>query len=140
MASLHEAFEGDMKLTFHVGAWPFAKKDKQTGKVQKGEAGQWLLKAFAIINRLRFLRGTIADPFRNNAEAQLARQVLADYEEDIDFAMANTHTDQELLSQLLDVPEQIRGYGHVRERHVKKTQQLRTKLRNEISHGQARAA
>lgn len=140
MESLQNAFEGDIKLTFHVGAWPFAKKDKRTGIVTKGDAGQWLLKVFSVMSRLRFLRGSIVDPFRHNAEARVARVVLKEYEEDIDFALAVNYTDRapadrELIFKLLDLPEQIRGYGHVRERHVKKVQLLRNKLRTEIRNG-----
>ena len=118
--SLSETFEGDMDLTFYFGAWPYGGTDPKTGKAVKGAVkGKTALRFFGILNRLRFLRGTALDPFRNNDEARLARKLLADYQADIDFALANwsdTHADT--LTELLDLPEHIRGYGHVRERHA----------------------
>jgi len=128
--ALAQTFDGDVKLTFHVGAWPFGGVDKVTGKPVKGEAGPWMLKAFGLMARFRGLRGTLVDPFRNNAEARLAREVLAEYEADIDFALSHWSADTaSTLTELLALPEQIRGYGHVRERHVAQARQRRAELR-----------
>lgn len=140
-ASLAEAFDGDLKLTFHVGAWPFGRKDKTTGKPIKGEAGQWLLGVFGVMAKLRGLRGGWLDPFRNTAEAKLARKVLADYEADIDFALSHQAPDKaQQIAELLNLPDQIRGYGHVRERHVAAAEKKRAALRAAIATDTARAA
>jgi len=94
-----------------------------------------------VMSRLRGLRGSFLDPFRHNAEARLAREVLAEYESDIEFALARVNTaDPALLQQLLNLPDQIRGYGHVRERHVKQTRVFGQNLRTEIEHSQSKAA
>ena len=46
----HEAlareFDGDFKLHFHIGAWPFARLDPASGRMKKGEVGPWAMKAF----------------------------------------------------------------------------------------------
>ena len=66
-------------------------------------------------------------------EARLARVLLADYQADIDFALA--HWDEVKaapLTELLNLPEQIRGYGHVRERHAEAAAKRRASLRMEI--------
>lgn len=133
MAELKEAFEGDLKLTFHVGAWPFATTDPVTGKVQKKPVGAWLLPVFRLMNRFRRLRGSWLDPFRNTAEAKLAERALADYEADIDFALAHaSEGNMAAVEDLLNLPEFIRGYGHVRERHLDDIEHQRSALRARI--------
>ncbi|MCV2888789.1 indolepyruvate ferredoxin oxidoreductase family protein [Ruegeria aquimaris] len=141
-AQLEEAFEGEMELTFHFGAWPFGGTDPRTGKPVKGAVkGKTAMRFFGLMNRFRGLRGTILDPFRNNAEAKLARKLLADYEADIAFALANwSDATAAKLTELLDLPEHIRGYGPVRERHAKAVAQKRAALRATIGAAQTEAA
>jgi indolepyruvate ferredoxin oxidoreductase len=138
---LADTFEGDLKLTFHVGAWPFARTDKKTGKLVKGEVGQWVLTAFALMTRLRGLRGSLLDPFRNSAEAKLARRLLAEYEADVAFALDHWSDNQARnITALLSLPDQIRGYGHVRERHAKEVAQKRRTLMAQITASPAKVA
>lgn len=130
---LKEAFEGEMKLTFHLGAWPFARTDKTTGRPRKGEVGGWILYVFRVMSKLRLLRGSVLDPFRNGAEAKLARKILAGYESDLKFALDHAGAGQTGdIEELLNQPEYIRGYGHVRERHLVKVDARRAELRDKI--------
>jgi indolepyruvate ferredoxin oxidoreductase len=136
--SLKDTFDGDLTLTFHLGAWPFGGTDRKTGKPIKGQAGPWMMRVFGLMARMRGLRGTLLDPFRNTAEARLARRVLADYESDIEFALAHLSADTSAgtgprIAALLALPEQIRGYGPVRERHVAAAETKRQALRTSIS-------
>ncbi|MCA0869870.1 indolepyruvate ferredoxin oxidoreductase family protein [Seohaeicola saemankumensis] len=139
---LEEAFEGDMELTFYFGAWPYGGTDAKTGKPVKGAVkGKTAMRFFGLMNRFRFLRGSFLDPFCNNAEAKLARKLLADYEADIDFALSNwSETTADTLTELLDLPEHIRGYGHVRERHAEAAQTKRDALKARIANLTAQAA
>jgi len=83
------------------------------------------------MSRMRGLRGSWLDPFRYGQEAQLHREALAIYEADVSFALtqAAAGADPQLLAELLNLPDQIRGYGHVRERHLEKVQARRAELR-----------
>jgi indolepyruvate ferredoxin oxidoreductase len=66
---------------------------------------------------------------------------LADYQADIDFVLANwTENKAEAMTELLDLPEHIRGYGHVRERHAKDAQKRRDELRSAIQNQKDKAA
>lgn len=132
--SLSEAFEGDMEMTFHFGAWPYGGIDPKTGKAVKGAVkGKTALRFFGLLNRLRGLRGTVFDPFRNNDEAKIARKLLAEYEADINYALAKwSDADAAQLTALLDLPEHIRGYGHVRERHATAAQAKREEIKTSI--------
>ncbi len=86
--ALAEEFEGPFKIHFHIGAWPFARPDPRTGVMGKGEAGPWAMTAFRLMARLRFLRGTLLDPFRNSDERKLERRLIAEFEADIDELVA----------------------------------------------------
>lgn len=115
LAALAEEFEGDFKLHFHLGAWPFAKTDAR-GKVTKAELGPWTLQVLRVLARLRGIRGTWLDPFRNNAERRLDQSLLKQYEADIDrllpvLSAANIG----IATKIASLPEGVRGYGHVKE-------------------------
>ena len=68
--NLSREFEGSYQLHFHIGAWPFARLDPASGKMKKGEVGPWAMTAFRMMARLKFLRGTLLDPFRKSERAQ----------------------------------------------------------------------
>lgn len=140
--ALAETFEGDMKLTFHFGAWPLGGLDKATGKYTKGEVSSRVaLFFFGIMNRFRFLRGSILDPFRFSSERKLAAELLSEYEADIDFALSNNSAEAaESIAQLLNLPDQIRGYGHVRERHAEAVRKNREELRIAVLARELKAA
>ncbi len=113
---LAATFEGDYRLRFHLGAWPFARTDPATGATLKGEAGPWVLPVFRLMARFRRWRGSWLDPFRNSPERRLDRRLLADYEAEVDRLVAGLDAGgYELAVSLASLPERIRGFGHVRE-------------------------
>ncbi len=115
-------FDGQPVLQFHVAGGPFGKRDPATGQLRKVEVGPWLMTAFKWLARVRFLRGSWLDPYRNSDERQLARRLLADYEADIQQVLTRLNADnRDTAAELLDWPETIRGYGHVRLAHAEST-------------------
>jgi len=126
---LQATFEGDYKIRFNVGAWPFGGVD-QNGRPYKKEIGPWLMSAFGLLKNLKGLRGTVFDPFRSNAERKLALRLLAEYEAEIGELIATL--DKKTIDRaaaLASLPEKIRGYGHVRERHVAQVEKERTAIK-----------
>ncbi|MDN3921482.1 indolepyruvate ferredoxin oxidoreductase family protein [Roseateles violae] len=120
---LEATFEGDYKLHFHIGAWPFSRKDA-AGKPVKREFGPWLMPAFRVLAGLRFLRGSWMDPFRHGAERRLALEAIAEYEAQIASLLGTLSADNyELAVAIASAPEKIRGYGHVRERQLQLARQ-----------------
>ena len=133
-AALNQEFEGAYKLHFHIGAWPFARPDPQTGIMAKGEAGPWVMTAFRVLSRLRFLRGTPLDPFRNSDERKLERKLLAEFETDIDGALARlTPANHNAAVRLASLPETIRGYGRVKEAHAVKAAKEREAIQRDFA-------
>jgi indolepyruvate ferredoxin oxidoreductase len=128
-AQLKETFTGDYKIHFHLGAWPFAKTDPVTGNPLKAELGAWVLSMFKIMAKLRGLRGTAFDPFKRSEERVLADQLLAEYESDMALVLSKLNADNlDAAIQLANLPEKIRGYGHVRRAAAMSLQNDRVQL------------
>ncbi|MBA2237218.1 MAG: indolepyruvate ferredoxin oxidoreductase family protein [Lysobacter sp.] len=112
-------YEGDYKLRFHLAPPLFAKKDEQ-GRLIKQEFGGWMLGAFKLMARLKFLRGTALDIFGYSEERRSERQLIADYEQTIAALLPTLDGGNvDLAAQIASIPEHIRGYGHVKEAHLR---------------------
>ena len=81
--------------------------------------GPWMLTAFRLLAKLKFLRGTALDPFGYAAERKIERQLVRDYETLLDELLAKLAPDNHYLAVgLAAIPEKIRGFGHVKLRHL----------------------
>ena len=119
LEGLNAAFEGDMKINFHLGGGPFGKKDPITGQNVKTRVGPWMMSAFKLLAGLRSLRGSLLDPFRNSPERKLAIKLRTLYEQDMVQAAALIEANRfEAAQQLLSWPRTVRGFGHVRARNA----------------------
>ena len=126
---LKRTFDGDVRLSFHLGAGPFARRDPESGEVRKSEVGPWILPVFRGLASLRRLRGTWLDPFRRTEERRMALAALAEYEADIDRLLAEVDGERlPLALEIAGLPETIRGYGHVRAASLTVTGRRRDQL------------
>lgn len=126
---LRRTFEGQIKLSFHLGAGPFARRDPDTGAIRKTEVGAWILPVFRVLARLRFLRGGLLDPFRRSAERRDALAAIAQYETDIERMLTGLDATRiPIAIEIASLPEGLRGYGHVRSAAAAKLVQLRERL------------
>ena len=113
-------FEGDYKLVFHLAPPTLNKPDAKTGVARKSTYGPWMMSAFRMLAKLRRFRGGALDVFGRSAERQMERRLIGEYETLIGEVLDRlTPQNYELAVDLASVPEYIRGYGHVREQHVK---------------------
>jgi indolepyruvate ferredoxin oxidoreductase len=99
---------------------PFvAKPDPATGVPRKRTYAPWMIGAFRVLAKLRRLRGTPLDVFGRTAERRRERELIVEYEALVAEIVAklapHNHT---LAVALARIPEEIRGYGHVKERHL----------------------
>jgi indolepyruvate ferredoxin oxidoreductase len=119
-AKLRAQFEGDYKLRFHLAPPLGSRRDPDSGHLIKREFGAWMLPVMKVLARLRTLRGTAFDPFGRTPERRRERQLIADYETLMDEVLAGLDAESHALAiGLASVPEGIRGYGHVKDRHIK---------------------
>jgi indolepyruvate ferredoxin oxidoreductase len=97
----------------------FARKDKVTGLPRKITLGPWMLPAFGVLAKFKFLRGTALDIFGYSAERRTERKLIADYEALLDEIIAGLTPDNHHIALgLANIPEKIRGFGHVKARHL----------------------
>ncbi|MBC9878688.1 indolepyruvate ferredoxin oxidoreductase family protein [Bradyrhizobium sp. INPA01-394B] len=136
-----EKFDGDFTLKYHLAPPIFAKRDKTTGHLQKQEFGGWMIHAFRVLARLKFLRGGAFDPFARAEERRTERNLIADYLAMIDQRIAGLKAEQiPLLVRLARVPEIIRGFGHVKEANVKLAAAEKARLEAELENSRFAAA
>ncbi len=127
--SLREQFAGDFRLSVHLAPPLFARRDPETGQLQKQEYGTWVLRAMGALSRLRGLRGTPFDIFGYSAERRLERRLIGDYEALLEEVLARLTPDNHALAvELASVPERIRGFGHVKEAHIAKAKACEAEL------------
>jgi indolepyruvate ferredoxin oxidoreductase len=124
---ISELFEGDFKLHYHL-APPLLARRNAKGELQKQHFGPAMLTAFKVLARLKGLRGTALDIFGKTAERRQERALITQYRASIDevvVALAGTGGqahDKERYAMALGIarlPEQIKGFGHVKERNIK---------------------
>ena len=135
-SGLEQQFEGPVRLHAHLGGGPLARQDA-SGRPLKTELSGWVWPALRVLARLRVLRGSWLDPWRHNAERQLARECLAQYEQDLDrieaeLAQPVDERRHALLQRLAALPERLRGYGHVRARHAAQVRDERQRILIEL--------
>ncbi len=118
MAKVAAQFEGDYKLSYHLAPPLIAKRDAH-GHLVKQPFGPWMLTAFRLLAKLKGLRGTALDIFGRSSERQGERELIGEYRACIDEVL-NTLVEPRLAQavEIARIPEDIRGYGHVKEKHL----------------------
>ncbi len=113
-------FDGDnLRFEFHLAPPLFARRDKGTGLPRKMSFGPWLMPAFRVLAKLKFLRGTALDPFGRSTERRTERRLIGDYEALLDELLTQlTPENHHLAVALAAIPEKIRGFGHIKQQHL----------------------
>ena len=130
-------FDGDYQLKFHLAPPLLAKHDSH-GHLIKREYGPWMMRAFGVLAHLRFLRGGVLDPFGYTSERKQERALIGAYRETVAVLLSKLSVDN--LAQavaIARIPEEIRGYGHVKERHLTAAKLKEAELLRQYLAGQA---
>jgi indolepyruvate ferredoxin oxidoreductase len=118
--SVRKQFEGDFKISFNLAPPMLPGKDA-SGRPRKRAFGAWMVPIFRTLARFRFLRGTAFDPFSYSEDRKLERNLIAGYEQDVVTAVKLLSPKTiDIAVELLSLPDQIRGYGPVKEASVAK--------------------
>ena len=136
-----EQFEGGYKLRFHLAPPLLGRRDER-GEPVKSEFGPWMLSAFKLLAKLRRLRGTALDVFGYTDERRTERRLIEEYAQLLDELVAGLRPDNHALAvQIASIPEEIRGYGHVKMRSLTAAREMQTRLLAEFRNpAQQRAA
>jgi indolepyruvate ferredoxin oxidoreductase len=113
-AKVNGMFEGDFKLHYHLAPPLLARKNEQ-GELQKAKFGPWMRTAFRLLAPLKVLRGGALDVFGYTQERREERALAQEYQSAV-AGMLPTLNSANLAAALAfaRVPEQIRGFGHVK--------------------------
>jgi indolepyruvate ferredoxin oxidoreductase len=112
-------FEGDYKIKFHLAPPLLAKRDAK-GHLIKQEFGPWMMQAFRVMAKLKSLRGTPLDIFGYTRERKTERALIDQYRKTVGTLLPQLTLDNlPKAVAIAGIPEDIRGYGHVKERHLK---------------------
>ena len=113
-ARLGREFEGRTRVRYHM-APPILGKRDAAGQPVKQSFGPWMKPVLQVLARMKRLRGTRLDPFGHTEERRLERQLLADYRRFLEELLPRLDAvDLGVAVELARLPEQIRGFGHVK--------------------------
>ncbi|MEO8857991.1 MAG: indolepyruvate ferredoxin oxidoreductase family protein [Burkholderiaceae bacterium] len=116
-------FEGDFKLHYHL-APPLIAKKNEKGELQKQKFGPGMLRGFRVLAWLKGLRGTPLDIFGRTQERREERALIGEYRASIEEVLATLDTSNHAAAvDIARIPEQIKGYGHVKQRNLKAARQ-----------------
>ncbi|MEQ1944888.1 indolepyruvate ferredoxin oxidoreductase family protein [Mesorhizobium sp. VNQ89] len=111
---ISKEFQSFDRLEFHL-APPILGRTGNDGKPRKSSFGGWMMPAFKLLAKMKRLRGGAFDIFGYTEERRFERDLLAQYEQDIDFILEGLSAKQlDAAVALASVPSLIRGYGHVK--------------------------
>jgi len=131
-AQLNRHFEGDFRLKFHLAPPLFASRDPKSGHLIKQEFGAWMLPAFRLLAKLKPLRGTRFDPFGYTRARKIERALIGEYEALVEELLGGlTSANHALAVRLAAVPDDIKGYGHVKDAHLERAKRKQAALLSE---------
>jgi indolepyruvate ferredoxin oxidoreductase len=116
--AVEEQFGKGAQLTFLL-APPLISKKNAKGELIKQPYGPWLMPVFKILRGFKWLRATTFDPIGWTAERKMERQLRDEYLARLDLLAAGLNAGNHGLAiEIASVPDEIRGYGHVKEKSV----------------------
>ena len=129
MKKIRSRFEGNFKLKLHFSPPLFSRRDFHTGEPIKSPFGSWIFPAMKILSRFKFLRGSLFDPFSKTKERKMERQLILEYEQTMNEILRGlTKKNHNLALEIAKIPEKIRGFDLVKQRHCEAAKFLEQKL------------
>ncbi len=110
-----ERFDGDFTVSFHLAPTFLARPDPDSGRIHKLKFGPWMKTAFGWLAKLRRLRGTPFDVFGYHPERKAERALTTQFEADIGQLIGELTAERlPIAIELARLPDEIRGYGHIK--------------------------
>ncbi len=128
LTRIQDSFEGDFKVHYHL-APPLLAKRNAKGELVKQKFGPAMLTGFKWLAKLKGLRGTRLDILGRTEERKTERALIGEYMQHVEATLqgltAQTHAHAVDVAR---VPENIKGFGHVKERNIRAARSLWTSL------------
>ena len=124
LTRIQDSFEGDFKVHYHL-APPLLAKRNAKGELVKQKFGPAMLTGFKLLAKLKGLRGTGLDILGRTEERKTERALIGEYMQQLEATLpglnALTHAHAVDVAR---VPENIKGFGHVKERNIQAARSL----------------
>lgn len=136
LAQLDAQFKHGYSIHYNLAPPLISPRDAVTGELTKSKFGGWMLYAFKAIKHLKGLRGSMLDVFGQTQERHQERALIEDYLRLMDVLIAGLKpSNHQSAVSLASVPDEIRGYGHVKAKSIQQAEALYSKHLDEF-HGQ----
>ena len=124
-----ETFEGNFSLQFSLAPPLLSARDSESGHLKKRLYGPWVMSAYRLLAKLKFLRGTSLDPFGYSAERRAERRQIEAYEATVRELLGDLTRDNHALAvEIARLPLKIRGFGHVKQSSIEAAEVRETEL------------
>jgi indolepyruvate ferredoxin oxidoreductase len=118
LQKIGDMFEGDYTVNYHL-APPIISKTNEKGELQKQKFGPLMLTGFKLLKHFKVLRGTPLDIFGSSEEREMERALIGEYVTSIEAVLAKLTVDNHALAlEIANLPDAIKGFGHVKARNV----------------------
>ncbi len=122
MRQLDETFEGDYRFYFNMAPPLISRRDSNTGIPKKIRFGSYMMPCFKMLACCKGIRGKWFDPFSYTSERRNEKLWASKYLQTMErIGETLTVENLPLAVKIAQLPEQIRGYGHIKERNMKNT-------------------
>ena len=126
--SLFEEFDKFSKIRFYFAPQILSLKNKSE-KIKKKQFGPWFFIFLLVLAKAKFIRGTIVDIFSYTRDRKNEVRLIAQYESDLKkllplYKLSN----RDLINEIASLPNEIRGFGHVKERSIRKVSKKREEI------------
>ena len=119
LAELDAQFPHGYTVKYNLAPPLIADRDPATGHLQKKQFGPWMFKAFQKRAGWKGLRGGALDFFGKTEERLQERASIEEYVKLLDEVLTKlTPLNHAAAVALAKVPDEIRGFGHVKEKNL----------------------
>ena len=131
---LDETFEGDLRLELHLAPnLPSLQRKTDFGGSRKITFGPWMFKVLRLLAKFKGVRNSWLDVFRFDHDRVVERRLLSEYENLLAEFFDNLTCDNYATAvALARLPEKIRGFGHIKARHIAAADLERERLLGEF--------
>jgi indolepyruvate ferredoxin oxidoreductase len=127
--TLARDFQPGGTMRFHLAPPLLARLDPATGRPRKISFGPWLKPFLRGLSAMKGMRNTVFDPFGYTAERRAERSLITRYEDDVAELIANlTPGNHAIAVAVAQLPQDIRGFGPVKEQSMKRATERRAEL------------
>ncbi len=137
LAQLDAQFEHGYTVKYNLAPPTISKRDPVTGHLIKQQFGPWMRSAFGWLKKFKGLRGGGLDVFGKTGERRQERKMIEDYIQELEMVCSQlTPLNHAAAAALARVPDEIRGYGHVKEQSIEVAEVLRSQRRQAFGNPQ----